>query len=219
MSAAMKRFAIPFVALLALTSCGGGSRSTHSLLSPSSPASITAIAIAPSSPSVNVGSSVQLMATATYSDGTTADVTNSVGWSVVVPQVASLVSPGLFKGVSAGSSQIDAVADQNVAASTTLTVVLPVSSIEVSPSNATISAGDSLQYMAIATLTDDTNVDITNSVTWSLSNSAIPAAGYTIPNGNGLLITQTGIVTMPTTTDVVATFNGVSGKATLTITP
>lgn len=71
-------------------------------------ASLTSIAV--SGPSnVNAGGTVQLQATATYNDGSTADVTNQVSWSSDQPAFATVSGAGLVTGVTAGIAQISAL--------------------------------------------------------------------------------------------------------------
>jgi hypothetical protein len=72
-------------------------------------AALEALAITPASPATGVGLTRQLVATGTYSDGTTADLTSHATWTSDTAAVASIgVSTGLVTGVSLGSSNIAA---------------------------------------------------------------------------------------------------------------
>jgi len=59
-------------------------------------------------PSVMVGQTQQFTATATVSDGSTANVSSTVSWSSSNTGVATVSSSGLVKGISAGSANISA---------------------------------------------------------------------------------------------------------------
>jgi len=91
---------ILFVLLAA--ACGGGSGSNNGGGGGSGPAS--SITITPADPSVAAGSAIQLVATATYPDGSTRDVTSSGVWSTEVPQIATISNTGLLTGQAVGIS-------------------------------------------------------------------------------------------------------------------
>ena len=57
---------------------------------------------------VTAGSSHQLTATATLSDGSTADITSSVVWASSAPTIASVSSSGVVAAVATGTAQITA---------------------------------------------------------------------------------------------------------------
>jgi N-acetylneuraminic acid mutarotase len=73
------------------------------------PASITAIAVTPKPLSTRVGVARQLSATATYTDGSRADVTASASWASALPSVA-MVTAGLVSGQAAGRTTVTATA-------------------------------------------------------------------------------------------------------------
>ncbi|NUZ07662.1 Ig-like domain-containing protein [Piscinibacter koreensis] len=82
------------------TGGGGGSAAAAVLVS---------ISIAPVLPATGVGIDTQLVATATYSDATTADVTAQVQWSSSAPNVARVnAASGLVTGVALGRSTVTA---------------------------------------------------------------------------------------------------------------
>ena len=57
---------------------------------------------------VTAGSSHQLAATATLSDGSTADITSSVVWASSAPTIAGVSSSGVVVAVATGTAQITA---------------------------------------------------------------------------------------------------------------
>ncbi len=96
-----------WVVLLALASLGGCNSSGTA---PPPPPTLTGVTIAAASPSVPVGESELFVATAHYSDGSTADVTSQASWSSTPAGVVSVTS-GIVSGVVAGSATITASFD------------------------------------------------------------------------------------------------------------
>lgn len=69
---------------------------------------LASIAIAPASPSLAHGTTLQLVATGIFADGTTSDLTPLVTWSSSAPSKATVDLLGVLTGVAAGSSTITA---------------------------------------------------------------------------------------------------------------
>ncbi|MCS6262049.1 DUF1566 domain-containing protein [Shewanella baltica] len=72
---------------------------------------ITAIQVTPATVNVAKGQTAQLVATATYSDTTSSDVTTSVTWTVDATATATVSSAGLLSGVEVGSTTVTATKD------------------------------------------------------------------------------------------------------------
>jgi chitinase len=66
------------------------------------------IAVTPAAPSLAIGTSRQLTATATFSDASTLDLTGSVTWSSSAPGVATVTDGGLARAVASGTTTITA---------------------------------------------------------------------------------------------------------------
>jgi hypothetical protein len=173
---------------------------------------IKAIAVTPARTSITQGSSLQFTATATLSDGKTKDVTSTSLWTTSRPEVVTINAAGLARGVGQGASNM-AAKNGAVTGATILTVTQgtspnpTVTSLAVTPANASLAPTQTLQYAAIATLSDGTTNNVTSSVTW---NSSSPAAA-TISAG-GLL---TGVAAGFST--VSAVLGSVSGATGVTV--
>ncbi len=134
---------------------------------------LTAINIAPSSPQVQINSTLGLSVFGTYNDGSTAQVSTGVSWSSDTPTVATFSSStsNLLEGLSLGTATITANA-QAVTATATATVFLGgVTKIVVTPSSGSFSAaaGGAVPYTATATA-NGTQVDISvNGAIWSIT--------------------------------------------------
>ena len=73
-----------------------------------SDAVITAIQVTPSLVNVAKGQTQRLVATATYSDGTSSDVTDSVTWTPADTATATVSPAGLFSAVTVGNTTLTA---------------------------------------------------------------------------------------------------------------
>lgn len=69
---------------------------------------LTSIAITPTSPTVNSGSTTSLVATATFEDNSTKVITSQVTWSSDTTSVATVNSTGVVTGVAVGTAKITA---------------------------------------------------------------------------------------------------------------
>src|SRR5208282_6121966 len=70
------------------------------------PAAVVSLNIVPATLSITLGSSSQLQAIATFSDGTTQDMTATVTWSSMQPAIAIVSSSGLTTAETVGSTTI-----------------------------------------------------------------------------------------------------------------
>ena len=168
---------------------------------------IQSIAVTPATASIAAGTTQQFIATATYSDNTTANVTSSVSWTTSAPATATVSALGLATGVATGTATITA-ALSSVQGTATLTVTSPpLVSIEVTPMSATVPAGGTQQYTATGVFGDNTTQDLTSLVSWTSS-----ATGVATIDAAGLATT----VALGTTT-ITATYQGMSGTAVLAV--
>ncbi|NQE53422.1 Tk-subtilisin [ANME-1 cluster archaeon GoMg3.2] len=167
------------------------------------------IAVTPETATIPKGLTRQYMATGTYSDASTADITSSVAWTSSATAVATINSEGLATGVGEGTTEITATLDSVVSDTATLTVTAPIlQSITVMPNTATIEVDAKQQYMATGTYSDDSTAHITSSVAWASSDTtvaSIDSEGLATGVGEG-------------STDITATSDSISDTATLTVT-
>ncbi len=188
-----------------------------SVVSPSDSLTVTAatlksIAVTPSNPSISPSQTQQFTATGTYSDGSTKNITTSVTWASSNTGVATIgSSTGLAMGVTAGTAKITATLGSVVSPSDSLTVTAAtLKSIAVTPSNPSISPSQTQQFTATGTYSDGSTKNITTSVTWASSNTAVATIG-----------TSSGLATSVTagTSQITATLGTVvSPSDSLTVT-
>jgi len=139
------------------------------------PPALTSIAVSPASASVPAGTTQQYVATGTYTDGSTQNLSGSVNWAVSAGDSISVT--GLATGSVQGPATVSA-ASGSINGSASLTVVAPVlTAIAVSPANASVTKGSTQQFAAQGTYTDGSSQDVTASVNWSASSGATITAG------------------------------------------
>jgi trimeric autotransporter adhesin len=177
-------------------------------------AALDSIVVTPANPTIAKGEKEAFVATGTYVDKTTQDLTTSVTWSSSSTTAATVSnaagSEGVATGVGVGSATITASLG-SVSGSTTLTVTAAVlKSIAVTPTKPTIKLGATEQFTAMGTFSDGTTVDHTTSVTWSSSNTSV--ATFSTSTGSEGLATSAG---SPGTTTVTAQLGSLSGSTTL----
>jgi uncharacterized protein YjdB len=176
---------------------------------------LTSITVGPPTPSVLENNTLQMSATGTLDDGTTETLTSKATWSTSDPTIATISNTGVLQGVATGTATITA-SSSTVSGSTTVTVVVSgVASIQVSPTNASISSGQTQQFKATAVLQDGEQRDVTNAVTWKSSNPAVATIDAT-----GLATALSVSGSTATSTQITATSGSItSNAAVLNVTP
>ena len=172
-------------------------------------AALVSIAITPATGTVPAGRPLQFYATGTYTDGSTQDLSSLVTWSSSAPPVATINAAGLASGLIVGSTTITA-ASGTVQGTAMLTVTSPVlTSVAVTPANASIAAGETQQFTATGTYSDGSVQNLTNAATWTSSGPAIASVS---PSGAAVAL-AVGTAT------ISATAGSFTGTASLTVTP
>jgi len=173
-----------------------------------SAATVTAIAILPETAATAVGTTVPFTADATLSDGTHQDVTGSATWMSSATTVATVVG-GVATAVKAGTATITA-AFGGATGTATLTVTAgTLTSIQVSPVDPTVGVATTIAFTATGIYSDGTRADLTNMATWSSSAAAVVSISAT---GRAQTLTRG-------TSTITATFGGLTGSSTVTVTP
>lgn len=172
-----------FVTLVA--GCAGGS-------SGGGPPTLQSVTVATTTASIAAGATSQFKATGSYSNGTSQDVTATANWTSATTSVATISntsgSIGVATGVAAGTSVITATLS-GVSGTSTLTVTpATLVSLAITPTSPTIAAHTTLPFMATGTFTDKSTKDITTTVVWASSDTAVAT-----------IVANTGVVTSLTT--------------------
>jgi trimeric autotransporter adhesin len=169
------------------------------------PVSVSSIAVTPATATIGFENQQQFTATATFSDGSTQDVTTQATWFGFPAFVTT--NSGLAIGQGFGTGSI--IASFNDSGSAQITVdASNLVSISVSPSNPTIADRTPLTFSAIGTFNDGSIRDVSSIVLWSNDNPAVANFG----NTPGKLTTSSA-----GTTNVTATVGTLSASTLLTV--
>ena len=134
----------------------------------------TSIAITPALVTITKGQTANLAATATYSDGKTADVTQSVIWTSLAANMASVNPTGVVTGVAIGSTTISATQNGVTSPPANIAVSAPdLISISVVPSAASMVLGGTAALTATGSYSDNTSADVSKLVTWKSDKTKV----------------------------------------------
>jgi len=127
--------------------------------------------------SIAIGSSLQLNATAFYSDNTTADITALGNWTSNNSQILSVSnlknSKGITSAISAGNATVQ-LKYLNVTSEISLNVSsATLTSINISPQNINLANNTHLNLTATGIYSDDHTQDLTSLVLWSSNKPSI----------------------------------------------
>jgi hypothetical protein len=186
------------LASAALLSCGGGGDST-------APPVLTTLNLSFPQTSVFVGQSASASVSGVDQFGA-AIPTGAVSWSTQSAAIATVNSSGVVTGVSPGQTQLTATAGGKQAQTSVTVLQVPVASVGVTPTSATITAGATKQLAASAF---DANFNVLSGrvVTWASSDQSRATV-----DGSGLV---TGVAAG--VASITATSEGKSGSAQITV--
>jgi uncharacterized protein YjdB len=157
-----------------VSNAAGSMTSNAATLTVSPAGALQSIAVTPGSPSIAAGGTQQFTATGTYSDNSTKNITTSVAWKSSNTAFATIgAATGLAAGVAAGTTQITATQGSVVSPNDPLTVTavtVTLRSIAVTPASPSLGIGNTVQFTATGTYSDNSTKNITSSVTWASSN-------------------------------------------------
>ncbi|MBC3921114.1 Ig-like domain-containing protein [Undibacterium sp. CY18W] len=173
-----------------------------------SSALLTSITVTPVNTNLAVGSTQQYLASGNYSDGTTANISNGVTWTTSSPLIATVLPNGLANAISTGNALVTASLVGKIASASLVVIpAVTLNSIAITPSTANLAVGSTQAFIATGTYSDGSNVNITNSVTWSSGTTPIAT------------ILSSGVATgiSAGTTIITASSAGKSASSTLTV--
>ena len=170
---------------------------------------LTSIEVIPDIISVVVGDQQQTAVIGTYSDGSTADVTNSATFRSSDTALATVDAAGLVTGVAAGQATVTATVDGLNDTVRVQIAVAPVVlvSIVVSPDPVTLQVGDVRQLTVVGTYSNNTTADVTGLASFTSSDTTVATVGL------GGLVTGVGAGSSVLT----ATVDGLSDSADATV--
>ena len=186
--------------------CEGKSGSAAVTVAAPPPAAVASVSVSPASASVSVGQTVQLAATPKDANGNPL-TGRTVTWSSGNSGVATVSASGIVTGVSPGAATITAASEGKSGTAAVTVSSVPVASVAVSPTSASVSVGQTVQLAA--TPKDANGNPLTGrTVTWSSGNTAVATV-----SASGLV---TGVSAGAAT--ITAASEGQSGSAAITVT-
>lgn len=169
---------------------------------------LTALQVGPTTPTLALGLTQQMTATAIFSDGTNQNVTTMATWTSSATAVASVSSAGLVTTAGVGNTTITAAFGGRMASTTVTVTAAALRSIAISATpSLSVAAGLTLSLTATGTYTDNSTADLSDTATWSSGNTTIATMAGRVATG----------VAMGNAT-ISAVMSGVTGTATLQVT-
>ncbi len=197
-----------FLFALFLAGCGGGG-GAGPVTTGGGVGALQSIAVAPDNSNLGVGVTQTFVATGSYTDGSTQNLSSQVAWASSAPNVASIgASTGIASGLAPGAANISATLG-GVTGSAQLNITnKTLQSIAVTPANSSLGVGATQGFVAIGTYSDASTQNITGNVTWASSAPAVAS------------INTAGVVSAVTAgaTNISAAMGAVTGSTPLTIT-
>ncbi|MBB5370462.1 MULTISPECIES: S-layer family protein [unclassified Janthinobacterium] len=172
------------------------------------PAVLLSIAVTPQNPTVLIAATRQLTVIATYSDGTTPDVSATSTYSTANAASAKIGANGLVTGVAAGNSVMTASFGGKTANTTVTVPAATIIGIAVTPATASVAVGAQQQFVATAAYSDNSTANVTAGALWT---STAPAKATVLNTGAATGVTA-GVA------NITATSGGLSASAVLTVT-
>jgi len=172
---------------------------------------LTSIKVSPQIASIPQQTELAFVATGTFADGNTQNLTTSVLWTSSPASVASIsnlpATMGKATGLEPGTATITALFGGQLGTATLTVTSATAISLRVSPAATNLEHGGFTRFAALAEFSDGTTRDVTSSVTWTSSNASVA------------VVTPTGVATSTRSgmTTVTAAMNDLSGTAVLMV--
>ncbi|MES2947958.1 MAG: ice-binding family protein [Pseudomonadota bacterium] len=172
-------------------------------------ATLVSIAVTPALTAVPINGVQPFVATATYSDGSTRNVTAFTGWTSSAASVGTVASTtGVLTGISSGTSVITANFFGKTSSVSLTVTAATLMSVSVTPLTGSVPMGGIQRYVATATFSDGTTLDVTAFSGWTSGTTA-----------TGTVVQNTGVTTgvAAGTSVITANYFGKTGTSTLTV--
>jgi hypothetical protein len=165
--------------------------------------------VTPPAASIAAGTTQHYVATGTYTDGSTPDITKLVAWGSSDTSIATIGTGGMATGVTAGAVNISASLGAVPPATATLTVTAAnLVSVLVTPATASIAKCATQQFTATGTYSDGGTQDVTTLSSWISGATSVAT------------VSSTGLAkgVAAGSTSITATFSGMTSIAAVTVT-
>jgi uncharacterized protein YjdB len=177
------------------------------------PVPVATVAVSPLSANVTTGATQPL--TAITKDANNNTLTGRiVTWSTSSTAIATVSTAGVVTGVAPGTATITATSEGKTGTATIFVLQVPVGSVTVTPSPASVVGTQTVQLTA--TVKDQNGVVVTDrAVSWSTNNSSIATVS---PTGLTAVVTGNNTGNNPLNATITATSETKSVGTTVTVT-
>lgn len=179
------------------------------------PAELVSLAVTPPALSTPRGLTRQLVATGTYTDGSTQVLTAQVAWSSSNPALAAISSApgseGEVEALEIGTVTLTAATGTRSGSTTFEVTPAALERLTIAPGILAVAKGREQQFSATGTYTDGTELDLTATATWTSSNPGVTAVSNA-PGTEGLATALALGVAR-----VTATLGSISGSSEVTV--
>jgi hypothetical protein len=177
-------------------------------------ATLTGIAVTPTTATIAKGTQQAFIATGTYSDGSTLDVTAQVTWSSSATAIATISNSagtnGIATGVAAGTTTLTATTGGFMSTAMLTVTNATLMSVTVTPASPRVPVGFWVALTATGTFSDGSTQNLTTQAVWLSSTNTVA----TVSNAVG---TQGRAISLAAGTSTIsATFGGLTGSTVLT---
>ncbi|WP_299014116.1 Ig-like domain-containing protein [uncultured Photobacterium sp.] len=165
---------------------------------------MTRLHVTPAVTTINVGNGQQLTATATYSDATTADISDQVSWVSADSSVVTISSSGFLSSQSTGTTEVHANINGMISNQVLVEVDdAAIVNIQITPLTLSLAKNNTTQLNALATYSDSRTANVSSMVSWSIEDSAITS------------VSDAGLVTglKPGNTKISASLSDITSNA------
>ncbi|MGI4755738.1 MAG: Ig-like domain-containing protein, partial [Janthinobacterium lividum] len=136
-------------------------------------APVMSLALTPAVPVLTGGSSLQLIATATFADGSTRDISSMVNWVSSAPAVLTVDANGKITAKTVTAPTTVTIQAQLGTTSASVSVqVNPGATLQqlyVVPTSSSVANGTAERHTALAVYSDGSQKDVSQQVTWSVA--------------------------------------------------
>lgn len=178
---------------------------------------LTSLTVGPTGQTVALGKQLQMIATGTFNDGTTKNITGQSIWSssdqtaATVGQTNGVVTAAASIANPPGTATITAV-NGTLSNTATITVCPTITTIVLTAGTTSPAPNDIVTFTAKATFAGQSTPQyVTNDVTWTISNTNVIAS---ISGGQGTVLSGTSGLS---TTVVASLCGGTSNTLTITV--
>ena len=169
---------------------------------------LTGIAVSPTTGTLPLGISQRFVATGTFADGHSADISGSVTWTSTTPAVADIgAATGLADALTLGTTTLTATSGSVSGAQPLTTIAATIRSIVIAPAVLQTGIGITRRFVATGTFSDGSTADVSASATWAAQTAGIAA----VSNGAAIGLALGS-------TSVTATLGSVAASAEVDVT-